>query len=328
MVGAGAIAQAYAQCFQQCQTAEVVAVADVREEAAVAIATMLKCDSRTSYEELLRRSDIDAVLVCTPPVTHPEICISFLQNGIATLCEKPLAITSGDAREIIAIAEKHEVKFAMASKFRCVDDVINAKAILTSGVVGEIILFENVFATHVDMTNRWNSVPEISGGGVLIDNGTHSVDIMRYFLGPLTELQVVEGKRLQPLPVEDTVRLFVRTINGEMGSIDLSWSLNKQLPNYISIYGSQGIINVGWKVSRYRRSSDDDWIVFGSGYNKHQALKTQIENFSRAICGEQTLLISPEDALASVEVIESAYQALNENCWVPVTTNNPLSARG
>ncbi len=67
-----------------------------------------------------------------------------------------------------------------------------------------------------------------------------------------------------------------------MGSIDLSWSINKQIPTYISIYGALGTVFVGWQESKYRRSSDDQWICFGKGYYKVQAFCDQIVNFSNA----------------------------------------------
>jgi len=153
---------------------------------------------------------------------------------------------------------------------------------------------------------------------VLIDNGTHSVDLVRYFLGPVADVQVVEGKRSQGLIVEDTVRIFVRSTAGVLGSIDLSWSINKEQESYINIYGSQGTLWVGWKESKYRQSGARDWVVFGKGYNKVQAFRSNLDNFARAIKGEEALLISADDALASVDVIEAAYADLRRNHWVTV----------
>jgi predicted dehydrogenase len=220
---------------------------------------------------------------------------------------------------MIDTADRAGVLLTMASKFRYVEDVIKAKSIVASGILGEIILFENAFTSRVDMTSRWNGNPAVSGGGVLIDNGTHSVDLTRYFLGPLAEVHALEGKRVQGLSVEDTVRLFVKTTSGVMGSVDLSWSINKELDSYLNIYGSQGTVQVGWKESRYRQQSSRDWIVFGNGYNKVQAFRDQIGNFARAIRQREPLLITAEDALASVEVIEAAYRSLTESAWTRVT---------
>jgi predicted dehydrogenase len=134
----------------------------------------------------------------------------------------------------------------------------------------------------------------------------------------VVDVQVVEGKRSQGLPVEDTVRIFVRSTTGVLGSIDLSWSINKELDSYINIYGSQGTLWIGWKESKYRQSGARDWVVFGQGYNKIQAFRNNIDNFARAIRGEEALLITAEDALASVEVIEAAYSDLHRNHWIAV----------
>ncbi len=318
MIGAGGIAQTYAQAFENCERAQLVAVADLRTDAAQALAQKLGCESYNSYQAMAEGIELDAVIVCTPPVTHPEICLSFLERQVHVLCEKPLSIDIKSARTMLDAAKKSGAILTMASKFRYVEDVIRAKSIVTSGILGEIVLFENAFTSRVDMSSRWNSHSKISGGGVLIDNGTHSVDIMRYFLGPLAQVQVVEGKRIQGLPVEDTVRMFVKSVSGIMGNIDLSWSINKELDSYIRIYGSHGTVSIGWKESKYHQSSTNDWVVFGKGYNKIQAFKNQIDNFSKAICGEETLLITAEDALASVEVIEAAYAALHQSQWTAV----------
>lgn len=318
LVGAGAIAQAYAQAFEKTDIAEIVGVADIRTEAAQALAERLGCASYESYQAMNEGAELDAVIICTPPVTHEEIAIYFLQNKTHVLCEKPLSIDSQSARRMVDAAETAGVKLTMASKFRYVEDVIKAKSIVTSGILGEIVLFENAFTARVDMSSRWNANPKISGGGVLIDNGTHSIDIMRYFLGALAEVQVVEAKRIQGLPVEDTVRIFARSVSGVVGNIDLSWSINKELDYYIRIYGSQGTVSVGWQESKYHQTSSKDWVKFGNGYDKVQAFRSQIENFVKAIQGEEKLLITSADALASVEVIEAAYVALENSKWTKV----------
>jgi len=318
LVGAGAISQSYVMALRRLETARIVAVADLRFEAAKALSEDIGCAAYDSHEKLAEAANVEAVIVCTPPATHPDVCRTFFARRIGVLCEKPLSIAAGDAVQMIESAAAADVVFTMASKFRYVDDVIRAKSLLASGMVGEIVLFENAFTSRVDMSRRWNSDPAVAGGGVLMDNGTHSVDIVRYFLGPIEAVSVMEGKRIQGLAVEDTARLFVRTASGVLGSIDLSWSLDKNLESYIDIYGSEGTIRVGWKSSRYRLRTSQDWIIFGNGYDKAQAFRRQMENFCRAVRGEEPLLIDPEDALASVQVVEAAYQSLRRDVWVRV----------
>lgn len=318
LIGAGAIAQTHAQAFESCNCSELVAVADVRLDAAQALAERLGCKSYSSYQDMAAGEKLDAVVICTPPISHPEISNFFAERGVHILCEKPLSIDVKSAKKMLTGAKKAGVLLTMASKFRYVDDVIRAKSIVTAGILGEVVLFENAFTSRADMSSRWNSDPKVSGGGVLIDNGTHSVDIMRYFLGPIAKVQAVEGKRVQGLAVDDTVRIFLESESGVVGNVDLSWSINKELDYYIRIYGSRGTISVGWKESKYRQSSSPDWVVFGKGYNKIQAFSSQLDNFAKAIKGEEALLITCEDALASVETIEAAYNSLGQNHWMDV----------
>ena len=158
------------------------------------------------------------------------------------LCEKPLCLSVAEARQMIETAEKTGVVFTMATKFRYCEDVVKAKSILASGILGEVVQFENAFTAKVDMSKRWNSDAEISGGGVLIDNGTHSVDIIRYFLGAITDVLALETSGTQNLSVDENVKLLAKTENGVAASVDLTWGINKELPNFISIYGTNGTL--------------------------------------------------------------------------------------
>src|SRR5262249_8078649 len=170
LVGAGGIAQSYVRVFEGIEGARITAVADVRARAAEAIADTVRGTAFPSHRALLDEAEVDAVLVCTPPSTHSEIVLQAIERGRHVMCEKPLAIDVTSARAMVDAAEAAGVVFTMAAKFRFVEDVIQARQIAASGILGELIVLENLFASRIDMSRRWNSDPEVSGGGVLIDN--------------------------------------------------------------------------------------------------------------------------------------------------------------
>lgn len=317
LVGAGAIAQAYAQAFNESKCCKLVAIADVRAEAAGALAEITGGMAYADYTQLAELG-LDAVIVATPPNLHPEISCFFLERGTPVLCEKPLCTSVDEAERMIHTAAVNNVLFTMASKFRYCDDVIKAKGILASGMLGDVQQFENAFTAKVDMSHRWNSDAKVSGGGVLIDNGTHSVDIIRYFMGAIESVLAVEAGGTQDLSVDENVKMFAKTKNGVTASVDLTWGINKELPYFISIYGSNGTLHIGWRESKYKLNSSPDWTVFGKGYDKVASFRGKIENFAGALRGSEELHIRPLDALASVQVIEAAYRSLNQNLWQPV----------
>ena len=323
LVGAGNIASAYAQAFAGLQGAVLAAVADTRPEAAQALAGRLGCPAFASHVELALGCPLDAVIVCAPPATHAEISLFFLGLGVHVLCEKPLSTDLSSAWAMAGAARRSGTLLTMASKFRCVEDVACAKRLAESGAIGEVVQAENCFTARVEMASRWNSDPAVSGGGVLIDNGTHSVDLMRLFLGPLVEVQAVEGPCLQGLAVEESVRLFVRNRQGALGCAELSWSVAREQESYLTLHGTRGMIEVGWRRSRWQPAGADAWTPFGVGYDKVRAFSRQIDNFARAIRGEEDLLVTIEDALASVEAVEAAYRALRASRWTPLGGSPP-----
>ena len=318
LIGCGRIAQTHLQAMATLPECKLKGVADVREQAAKSVASQYGCKAYSDYRQVLEDNPVDAVVICAPPNTHAEIATFFLDKGVHVLCEKPFAINSQDASVMALKAEEKGCLLMMASKFRYVEDIIRAKGIIESGILGEILLFENVFCSKVDMRDRWNSKRDLAGGGVLIDNGTHSVDIARYLLGPIVTVRAEEGKRIQRLDVEDTCRLSFRTAAGAMGMVDLSWSIHKERDAFIEVFGPEGVLSIGWNGSKYRQSEKLDWVTFGKGYDKSAAFARQLRNFARSIQGTEVPLIRAEDSLQSVRVIEAAYQSLRMDRWVAV----------
>ncbi len=137
LIGTGGIAQTYAQAFQTSDCCQLVAVADINQDSAKAFAEPLNAKSYADYKTLAEIETIDAVIISTPPDSHPEIAMYFMKRGINVLCEKPLCLSVAEAKQMIECAEKSNIKFTMATKFRYCADVVKAKSILASGILAK-----------------------------------------------------------------------------------------------------------------------------------------------------------------------------------------------
>ena len=318
MIGAGSRAQAYAPVFAAHESAELVAVADPDLLAAARASEPLGCRVFDSHASLLRWGDFDAALICAPPVTRAPIALDVARSGKHVLCEPPLSPDVASARRMLRAASRCAVQLTMVSKFRLVGDVVQAQAFIAAGVLGDVLTFENAFAHRVDVAGSWRAAPNAAGGGVIADQGSHALDLLRYVCGPISAIAAYEGARVQKVAVEDTAHVVARTTSGVLGSIDLSWSCDQESDHYLRICGTEGEIAVGWARSRYRRNDGHGWVSFGCGYDAAQALHDQLDNFCRALGGEEQLAVTPDDALAAVEAIAAAHRSLRSDRWVPV----------
>lgn len=315
IVGAGGIAKAYADLLTASTSALAIGVADVRGDAADAMAGALGCPAFADPADLAAVDELEAVVLCTPPSTHPAVAQLFFDRGVAVLSEKPLAVDRHAARQMADAAEHAGVPFSMATKFRFCDDVNRVRDLVAAGRLGEVRLVENAFTSRVDMSSRWNSDPAISGGGVLVDNGTHSVDLARHVAGPIAEVLAVETCRPTGFRVDDTAKLFLRHDSGVDTVVDLSWSIDKSLADFLRVYGTEGEARVGWRESAWRRHGED-WQVLGTGYAKAAAMGGALDAFCLALRGEAELVVTVEEALAASAAIDAAYASLARGGWV------------
>src|SRR6478735_3227154 len=155
LVGAGGIARAYADLLASSSLATCVGIADVRPGAAAGLAGPLGCPAFTDAADLADVDGLEAIVICTPPVTHVGLATRFVRRGVHVLSEKPLAINRHAAAEMIAEADEAGVILTMATKFRFCADVNRAATLMTEGRLGGLRLLENAFTSQVDMANRW-----------------------------------------------------------------------------------------------------------------------------------------------------------------------------
>lgn len=310
LVGTGAIGATHAQTAARLPNVSLVAACDTRAEMLEAITSTTGARGYADYCQLAYEERLDGVILCTPPVTHPQIAQFFLERGVDVLCEKPLAIDAAAAREMYACARRNGRLLMLASKFRYVPEIVDARQLLREGGLGKIRHAEIVFISNVDMRSRWNSDPTQSGGGVVIDNGGHAADICRYLFGPVTHVAAVGYTRCEGMAVEDSAYLYLGTEKGVGVTVDLSWSLDRKVPYFVRIFGEHGRLCIGWQQSTLVRGPSGQTSVVGDGYSKPAAFSALQANFVDASLGRGRAQIDADEALASVEVVDAAYVSI------------------
>lgn len=318
LLGCGGIAQTHLEAIAHVSRIELVSVQDVNAEAAERAARKYNVRAVTKPEDIFSDKAVQAVVICVPPVFHFDFIKKAVQAGKHVMCEKPFTMTLKEAEEIKKVSKKSTKVLTMASKFRFVNDVNEARKLVRSGVIGDVVMAEVIFCSIVDMQKRWNSDPKVSGGGVLIDNGSHAADVIRYVVGPIKSVYAQAGRPVQDMAVEDTARLHFETEGHVIGMVDLSWSLYKHTPNYLNIFGTKGTIEVGWAQSLVWDAKEKTSKIFGNGYKKLDAFINQMEHFADCIEKKSSPIVGIDDAIESVRVIESAYTSIQERRWLKV----------
>ena len=208
-------------------------------------------------DELINRDDIDAVDICSPNIYHKDAAIKAIQGGKHVYCEKPLAANYEEAKRILAVSEKSGVTTQMALQYRCFPATIRAKELIEEGAIGKIMSFRCHYLhsgsvdPHKPIT--WKLDKNFGGGGVLLDLGSHSLDLMYFLLGEyasvFAQTEVIYSHRpdkngnMVGIEAEDLAVLIVKMKNGGTGIIEASkiaTGTNDELR--FEIHGDRGAI--------------------------------------------------------------------------------------
>jgi predicted dehydrogenase len=226
LVGGGGISRAHlAAAIASGGRVRVVAAADPSPQARQRLGEATGgAPVFASVDEMLSRDvDLDGLVVCTPPNARIPIVKAALARGVAVLVEKPLAHTLHDARELANLAAQHpRVPTAVGYCHRFVPAVNEMKRRLDAGELGELVRFENVFASYLpSMRNHWMSDAAVSGGGALIDTGCHSLDLFRHLVGDAT-VTAAAFQNAWPGRGESSATVFVQSTRAP-GVINSGW---------------------------------------------------------------------------------------------------------
>jgi len=308
IIGCGRIAHAHAAAITERSDVNLIAVVDPVEEKRREFAETyggLPCDS---IQAMVAEAASDAACLCTPPATHHEGALELLSSGIHVLCEKPLAISSEEAQSMVSQAERAKRVLMVSSKFRFVEDLWEARRRIESGKIGPQVHVEVSFCSRMPLVDTWHTEPELSGGGVVMDNGPHAYDVLSV-LTVDREPRIVAaafGSQVANDRVEETAEIVFRVSDGPLGRVSLSWVYNSATLDYVHVRGNRGELRIAWDGGRIR-SEGGEWERFGSGYDKGDAFRRMLDRFVTSVRAE----VEPEPldrALGAVAFVEAVYR--------------------
>ncbi len=318
IVGCGQMGRWHLDAYKRNPGVQVAAFADTDASRANRFAAESGGRAYDSHRAMLEGEKLDGISLCTVPSTHKGISLDFLDARVHVLCEKPLATSTYDAREMIRKAEEKDLLLLTAFKFRFFDEVHKAKEIIEKGGLGHILNFRLMFGGHMSMDGTWYAMRNFSGGGVIMDNGPHAIDLIRYLLGEVESVTVQTAHHRQ-VEVEDTAMLTFFLCNGPFGSVDLSWNSSVPSKTYLELYGEDGAILMDLQGLTCKYKTWEDWKRIPNRVTIEEAFARQINYFVRSIQGDRSSsILTNEDGLKSQIIVEAAYESVKRDSKVVV----------
>jgi len=237
----------HAKAISQLDDTELIGVATTREKTAKPFAEKFGVKTwYTDYYKLLQRSDIDVVNICTPPFPHEEMTIVAAEEGKHVLVEKPIAINLREADRMIAACEKAGVKLGVIFQSRFNRDVKRIKEAMDKGDFGKLAMgdaYVKWFRTQEYYDSAaWRGTWDKEGGGALINQAIHTIDLLQWFMGEVDSLYAFIDTAIRKIEVEDVAVAALRFKNGAMGVIEGSTAIYLGLPRKLEIHGEKGTV--------------------------------------------------------------------------------------
>ena len=325
IIGCGQMGRWHLNAYKNNASCKVTAVADSDFGRAQGFAAEVGAKAYRSHSEMIANEHLDGVSVCTLPATHREIVVDALERGIHVLCEKPLAMSADEAEAMLKAAQDNNRLLLTAFKFRFYDEVVRAKEMIQRGSFGKILNFRLMFGGYIDMAGTWYTRRELSGGGVIMDNAPHAVDLIRFLLGEVRTV-TAHASHVQDIEVEDTAQLTLSLESGTVGTLDLSWCSSVPSTNYLEIYGEEGTLLLDNEGMTYKFKSWKEWKRIPSQVVGPPAFARQIDHFLESIAGKLPTCLNENDGLMSQFFVDAAYESLKRRGRVTVLNKEPVLA--
>jgi predicted dehydrogenase len=254
LIGCGKVGQIHAAALRSLPESEFVAVCDQAGDRAAAFAQRYGTRSFTDLVTLNREARPQAILVCTPHPLHARSVIAAAEAGVHALVEKPLAASIADCDAMLTAARKAKTFLGVISQRRFYEPVLRMKSAIEAGKIGRPVLGvfsmfswrDQAYYQSDPWRGRWAS----EGGGVLVNQSPHQLDLLQWFMGEIDEISGYWANLNHPyIEVEDTALAMIRFKNGGLGSIVTSLAQKPGIYTKVHVHGANGA-SVGVETDR------------------------------------------------------------------------------
>ncbi|MDQ9010838.1 Gfo/Idh/MocA family oxidoreductase [Acinetobacter gerneri] len=334
IIGAGVMGKKHAQTIARHQQAELIAICDPFSDV---LAQEYKVAHYQDLEQLFSHEKVDGVIIANPNRFHVSTAITCMQHGVACLLEKPLALDTNEALQLIAAQNKLNIPILVGHHRRHNKIIQQAKKIIDQGILGDINTFNVLWSVYKPdhyFDIEWHRK---SGAGVLAINLVHDLDLMRYLNGEIESVQAMMGHKNRHLEVEDTISITLRFKNGALAALLASdaavspwgWDQNTEEnktsfasspdQNCYFISGSEGALSVPQlEYWNYPQNNEKSWSTT-LVKNKIEPDKTedvyisQLSHFIDVIDQKVQPISSAQDAIRNIQLLECIEKSAREN---------------
>jgi UDP-N-acetyl-2-amino-2-deoxyglucuronate dehydrogenase len=336
IIGCGVIAPFHARAVGELPNAHLVAVADVVAERAQRCAAEFGAEAHDDVGALLARSDVDVVSVCVPSGLHAEIGARAAAAGKHVVIEKPIDITLEAADRLIAACRDHGVTMTVISQNRFRPAVQRMRELIDAGRLGRLVVGDAVIKWYRSQdyydSGDWRGTWALDGGGCLMNQGVHYVDLLQWMMGPVDRVfgRCVTATH-ERIEVEDVAMAVLHFASGAVGVLEASTAIYPGLPERLEVTGTGGtvIVEAGalracelkdekGETSPYGAKLKTDEPAAGNGGAadptaiSHAGHRTQIADLLEAIETGRPPAVTGEAARRPLEIILAVYRSARE----------------
>lgn len=341
IIGAGRIGYVRARSLIASHESRLAIVADTDIDRARQVAAMAGAEASANWRDVVDFHGLDAVIIATPTKFHQEIACVALAAGRHVLCEKPLARTAPEAEAMVVAARRYACVLKTGFNYRYMPHVERAKELIVGGSIGAVYYLRCRFGHggRPGYEKEWHTDKDLSGGGVLLEQGIHILDLVRHLLGEPAEVLGQASRYFWKLrDVEDNFFCLLRTGSGQTADIHVSWT---QWVNTLEleIYGQNGYLSLQGRDGHYgppclvvgiRRPDHSRPEQTRLEYKPGECWDLEWRDFVHAIVTGAEPMGSAVDGLRAQQVVDAAYASSERKKWVcvPVPESGALAVAG